>query len=252
MAARRPRMYRGTDFYVKWSLGNWAELIALRFCREVLSERLGVTAFRYGYSSGRVPRSLEEFEAIERERRELERFGKRPNLLVYDRGFAEEHWGELEEVVRRSDDEVYPLVSRALASIEVETSMWSVKSSTVKLSFTVKKEDVQPLQSWRSRFGIPVLVFQVFVDELHFAPLDAILEGGRLRKDRSTGKHTYLYPISDDSRLADIEGLEVEAKLELDEKGKIVVFPVISGGRFANLNESAISRLGELLRAKKR
>lgn len=36
--------------------------------------------------------------------------------------------------------------------------------------------------------------------------------------------------------------------MEFDEKGRLVVFPVISGGRFTNLNEGAIRRLGELLK----
>ena len=242
---------RGLDFYVKWSIGNWAELTALRFCREVLSERLGVTAFRYGYSSGRVPRSLEEFEAIEKEREELEKFGKRPNLLIYDLEFAEEHWGELEGIVGKPDDEISPLVCRALAAAEVEASLWSAKRAR-QLSFTVKEEDVQPLQSWRSTFGIPVIVFQVFIDELHFAAFDTIVKEGKLKKDGGTRKPTYFYPVTPDTRLADIEDVKVEAKLEFYENGKLVVFPVISGGDFVNINEDAVRKLSTLLKSGKR
>lgn len=181
---------------MKWSAGNWAELVALRFCREVLSKRLEVTAFRYGYSSGRIARNLKEFREIEREKEELEKFGKRPNLLLYDQRFAEEHRRELEELVRRPDEEVAQLVGSALAAAEVEMSLWSVKRAK-KLSFTVKEEDVSPLKSWRKRFGIPVLVFQVFIDELHFAPLDTILSKGESRKDgprRSSRTGTPLRP----------------------------------------------------------
>jgi len=247
---RRRGKPRGFDFYVKWSIGNWAELVALRFCREVLSEKLGVTAFRYGYSSGRIPRSLEEFEAIEREREELEKFGKRPNLLIYDRTFAEGRWGELEGIVKKPDDEIASLVHEALAAAEVETSLWSVKRAK-QLSFTVKEEDVQRLQNWRSRFGIPILVFQVFVDELHFAVLDAIVREGKLKRDRSTGKPTHFYPVTPDTRLADIEDVKVKAKLEFYENGKLVVFPVISGGKFVNINEGAIKRLSALLKRSK-
>jgi hypothetical protein len=246
---RRYRGFRGLDFFVKWSVGNWAELIALRFCREVLLERLRVTAFRYGYSSGRVPRSLEEFRAIEEERVELEKFGKRPNLLIYDLGFAKEHWGELEGLVRRPDDEVAPLVKEALAAVEVETSLWSAKHAAKRLSFTVKGEDVQPLLSWKEKFKIPVLVFQVFMDELHFALIDTVIREGKLRRYSKTGKATYTYPASPSTRLADIKKVRLEAKLEIDEKGALVVFPMLSGGRFTNLNESAIRQLGEILKA---
>jgi hypothetical protein len=249
MTAKRRGGPRGLDFYVKWSVGNWAELVALRFCREVLSERLGVTAFRYGYSSGRIVRNLKEFEEVERERRKLEKFGKRPNLLLYDRRFAEERRSELEELVRKPDDEVTQLVGSTLAAAEVEMSLWSVKRARKKLSFTVKQEDVAPLERWRNRFRIPIIVFQVFMDELHFAPLDTILREGKLREDRTTKKLTYWYPIMrEKSRLADIEDVEVEARLEFDEKGRLVVFPIISGGRFTNVNEDAIRRLGEMLK----
>lgn len=149
--------------------------------------------------------------------------------------------------MRRPDEKIAQLVGSALAAAEVEMSLRSVKRAK-RLSFTVKEEDVHPLQSWRKRFGIPILVFQVFIDELHFAPLDTILYKGESRKDRVTKKLTYWYPIAPESRLADIESVEVGARLEFDEKGRLVVFPVISGGRFTNLNEGAIRRLGELLK----
>jgi hypothetical protein len=87
------------------------------------------------------------------------------------------------------------------------------------------------------------------MDELHFAPLDTILREGKLREDRTTKKLTYWYPIMrEKSRLADIEDVEVEARLEFDEKGRLVVFPIIGGGRFTNVNEDAIRRLGEMLK----
>ena len=113
----------------------------------------------------------------------------------------------------------------------------------------MKQEDVDPLERWRNRFRIPIIVFQVFMDELHFAPLDTILREGKLREDRTTKKLTYWYPIMrEKSRLADIEDIEVEARLEFDEKGRLVVFPVIGGGRFTNVNEDAIRCLGEMLK----
>jgi len=116
----------------------------------------------------------------------------------------------------------------------------------------VKEEDVQPLQNWRSVFGIPILVFQVFIDELHFAPLDTIVGEGKLREDKRTGKLTYFYPVTSGTRLADIEDVRVEAKLEFYENGKLVVFPVVSGGRFVDINEDATRRLSALLKSGKR
>uniref|UniRef100_A0A7C4B9W7 Uncharacterized protein n=1 Tax=Thermofilum pendens TaxID=2269 RepID=A0A7C4B9W7_THEPE len=89
------------------------------------------------------------------------------------------------------------------------------------------------------------------MDELHFAVFDAIVREGKRKKNRSTGKLTYFYPVTPDTRLADIEDVEVEAKLEFHEDGKLVVFPVISGGKFVNINEDTIRRLSTLLKSSK-
>jgi len=88
---RRRFSPRRFDFYLKWSIGNWAENIVYDFCQKVLAQELDIYGYRYGYSAGRIPKNLVEFEEIQRERLELERYGKRPNFLLFDRQFAEKH-----------------------------------------------------------------------------------------------------------------------------------------------------------------
>jgi len=82
--------------------------------KEILSKELNVQAYRYGYSAGRIPESLKEFEEIQEERRRLESFGKRPNFLLFDADFARAKDQELSQLMRRPDEEVKDLVREAV------------------------------------------------------------------------------------------------------------------------------------------
>ncbi|RLG37264.1 MAG: hypothetical protein DRN91_05925 [Candidatus Alkanophagales archaeon] len=239
--------YRGLDFYLKWSLGNWAEEITYKFCREEVAPKLGVHIYRYGYSAGRIPKSLVEFKEIQRERSRLE-FGKRPNFLLFSQQFAQRHDEELSRLMRKPDSEVEDLVRGAVLAIEVEQSMWSVKRATTSLSFTVKEEDVQPLKAWVHRFEVPIVVFQVFVDELHASPLEEILNKGKLDYDPTIKKKVYFLEVSPQTRLADIKNVGFYAKVEFDEKGRLVPFVMLEGGTFTNMNTDAIRKLAEFFK----
>jgi len=234
---------RGLDFYLKWSIGNWAEEIVYKFCREILSKELNVQAYRYGYSAGRIPESLKEFEEIQEERRRLESFGKRPNFLLFDADFARAKDQELSQLMRRPDEEVKDLVREAVLGLEVEQSMWFAKRAKKPLSFTVKEEDVEPLRSWQKRFEVPIVIFQVFLDQVHACPLDEVVSGKRPRRDPTTKKPTYFHSISKSTHLADIEGLDLRAKVEVDDKGKLVPFIMLVGGDLVDVNLEGIMRL---------
>jgi len=238
---------RGVDFYLKWSIGNWAEEVVYKFCQDVLARELNVRVYRYGYSAGRIPESLTEFEEIQRERAQLERHGKRPNLLLFDVQVAEKHERELVQLMKQPNEKIEDLVKRAVLALEVEHSIWSAKRATragMPLSFTVKEEDVQPLRSWLERYGVPIVVFQVFLDELHACPLEEVVSKGTLRRDRITKKKTYFLPISPQTRLADIEGVYFDAKVEFDEKGKLIPFVMLKGGDFTNIDVENVHKLG--------
>lgn len=234
---------RGFDFYLKWSIGNWAENVVYGLCKEMLAREMGLQVYRYGYSAGAVPKNLAEFEKIQKEKKELEKFGKRPDLLLFDKRFAEEHHEDLLQLMKRPDEEVEDLVRKALLALEVEHSMWSVKQAIPRLSFTVKKEDVQPLNEWQQKYKVKIAVFQVFLDEVHFSFLDEITHKGKLRKDAKTKKFTYFFPISPQTRLADIVEVSLYAKVEFDEKGRLVPFIMLSGGKLINLNMDVVEKI---------
>lgn len=188
-------------------------------------------------------RILAEFKEILQERFELEKYGKRPNFLLFSRQFAEKHDSKLSQLMYRPDEEVEYLVNKAVLALEVEQSAWSVKRAeraNLRLSFTVKEEDLQPLNEWLRKFEVPIGIFQVFVDELHASPLEKIVNKGKLRRDPTTKKPTYFFTISPQTRLTDIANIYFDAKVEFDEKGKLVPFVMLKGGTFTNVNTEAI------------
>jgi len=231
-------------------MGNWAEEMTYEFGKDVLSPLFNLRVYRYGYSAGRIPENLSEFEEILEERERLE-YGKRPNFLVFEEEFADRSDPALSQLMRKSEDEVAPLVKEALAAIEVEQSMWSAKRARQAgkpLSFTVKEEDLPGLYEWRDRYGKEILVFQVFLDELHGTFLSEVTEKGRKRKDPTTRKDTYFLPVSEETRLADIKDMSIEAKAWFTEEGKLVPFVAFKGGSFDNINREALERLVKRIR----
>jgi hypothetical protein len=236
---KRRFLPRGLDYYIKWSLSNWAEETALKFCQEVLANEYYVRAYRYGYSAGRIPENIIEFEEILNEKAQLEGYGKRPNLLLFDEDDVKKHEQELAYLMRRPDDEIKELVKLAVIGLEVELSIWSMKRFTQtgkSLSFTVKVEDVQPLRSWMEKYEIPIVIFQVFLDELHACPLDKIIVEGEIRRDPKTRKLTHFFPASAQTRLTDVEGIYFDAKVEFTKDGMLVPFVTLKGGRFVNVS----------------
>jgi len=159
-------------------MGNWAEEMTYKFGKDVLNPLYNLRVYRYGYSAGRIPESLSEFEEILEERERLE-YGKRPNFLVFEGEFADKNDAALSQLMREPEDKVAHLVKEALAAIEVEQSMWSVKRARragKPLSFTVKKEDLPGLNEWRNKYGKEIIIFQVFLDELHGTILNEVVE----------------------------------------------------------------------------
>ncbi len=226
-------------------MGYWAEEITYKFGEEVLNPSFNLRVYRYGYSAGRIPESLDEFEEILKERERLE-YGKRPDFLIFKGEFADENHSVLSQLTRKPEDEIAPLVEEALAAIEVEQSAWSAKRARkagTTLSFTVKEEDLPRLREWAKEYDKKIIVFQVFLDELHGAFLDEVIRKGRKRQDSTTKKETYFLSVSEETRLADIENVSIEARAWFTEKGKLVPFVAFKGGYFRNVNKEALERL---------
>jgi hypothetical protein len=105
----------------------------------------------------------------------------------------------------------------------------------------VKEEDVSPLKEWLQKYRVPIVIFQVFLDELHTSPLEEIINKGTLCRDRTTKKPTYFLQISPQTRLADIKDIYFE-------KGKLIPFVMLKGGTFTNVNTETIRDLATTFR----
>jgi len=81
------------------------------------------------------------------------------------------------------------------------------------------------------------------LDELHACTLDEVISGKKPRVDSITKKLTYFHSISQQTRLADIEEVKFEAKVEFDENGKLIQFISLLGGEFTNINLGRVREL---------
>src|SRR5207245_739051 len=76
---------------------------------------------------------------------------KRPDLLMIPRDYLRRQAGNdawNPDLQHLDNERCGTFVGEAKAAIEVETSLWQVKKATVRLSFTVKQEDLEALRNW--------------------------------------------------------------------------------------------------------
>jgi len=119
-----PRYLRGSDFLMRYSQGRWAEETVMR----AFGASAGFRAVGYGPSSvaPSEPREMEEyFEKLDK----ANVVGKRPDLLLLRVADYSRVRSRLEEIGPQNvpflpDDELRFLLSRAVAAIEVENSLW--------------------------------------------------------------------------------------------------------------------------------
>jgi len=121
-----PRRLRGSDFLMRWAQGRWAEEIVIRALNR--TKEFGVIP--YGPSTV-APEEPEELELFFEKMDLINQEGKRPDLLLYDR--ATYDWarnevgrrlGNVEKVAETSSSLLADVISKAIAAIEVENSLW--------------------------------------------------------------------------------------------------------------------------------
>lgn len=233
---RRMGAPRGGDFLISWSRGAWAE--------EKVCDAINATGFLratpYGESRGdpMTYDQMKEFWAAYQDRQGT--YGKRPDLLVFSAdSLTDDEVASLPELIDMDDAAAGPVVSKAVAAIEVETSVWRVykyQAATGKeLSFTVKDEDLEPLNTWIAAHKTALYVAQVFHDSAWIVPFETILariaDGSvKAQKPYRTGKDTYSVPLSQGMEMGSLQEPTVEGKLLEEDSGRVTPYIDYKGG----------------------
>jgi hypothetical protein len=196
---------RGGDFLARYDQGFWAE----RLARYYLDRSSRCRAIPYGTSRSEPFTDMESFRHHMETEFLLQAWSaggkwKRPDLLLIPRDVLREEQGNdawTPDLQHLDNHHCGSYVGRAKGAIEVETSLWQVRRATVKLSFTVKEEDLEALRNWVSANNIPLYIVQVFFDCAYVLAFTTLEEVIRLpptnprrvtaKPDRFTKKDTY-------------------------------------------------------------
>jgi hypothetical protein len=194
-----PRRLRGSDFLMRWSQGRWSEEIVMRTLNR--TDQFGVVPYGPSTVAPEDPKELELFfdrmDVIDRE-------GKRPDLLLYDRSTyevvkqeLERRLGSIEEMAGTSSTTLKDLIVKAQAGLEIENSLWvtekmpgfgkpfshftrgknkgRLKPAGIIPTIIVKQEDVARLQQWENDYDVPIYVVHIFYDRGYFIKFDRVL-----------------------------------------------------------------------------
>ena len=203
--AQTPR-FRGDNFKGKWSLGSWAEQKII----SAINNSDSLRAVSYGKSGVSSARNLQERKDYWNLHKERESFGKRPDILVFERSVFENLSSKYSTFLNNLPDnlesDVQEIVESSLLAIESEASIWqgekmkhygrnwSEKTGNLKplrevKSWTaptviVKDEDLQPLVDWQNYYQKPIYIVHLFYDMalmLNFSKLREYIAEGTVK-----------------------------------------------------------------------
>jgi hypothetical protein len=157
---------RGGDFLARYDQGFWAE----RLAKACLDQSKVYRAIPYGTSRNEPFTDLQTFRKHMETEFLLQAWSaggrwKRPDLLMIPRRVLREEKGNdtwTPDLQHLDNKHCAGYVRHAAAAIEVETSLWQVRRATVRLSFTVKEEDLAALRNWVRANNVPLFIMQVF------------------------------------------------------------------------------------------
>ncbi len=278
-----PRRLRGSDFFMRWSQGEWSEQRLI----DVVNKTDNFFAIHYGPSSV-APSG--DIQALESYFDRLEKAGlknvKRPDLLIFkneEKAFVEEFLkqkGGLNELPFIPENELEEFISKAKLGIECENSLWKVvkmkdfnkpltkqkrlegklgkPKSAVLPTVILKEEDRGPLIKWQESNSLLIHIWHVFYDRAYGISLN---EAERLIKEKyilptkqtfqapggaTTTKILYKVYYHYAYPLAiSIEEPELRPGFIEDKNGHILPYVYFQGGA-VKLCEEALSILNQL------
>jgi AccI restriction endonuclease len=205
--AQTPR-FRGENFKGKWSLGSWAEQKIIN----AINASENFRAVSYGKSGVSTAKTKEEVCDYWNLHKERESFGKRPDVLVFEKSIFDELINDekkaelLKDLAGNLEADVEEIVNASLLGIESEASIWQgekmkhfgrnwaektgglkplneVKTWTAP-TVIVKDEDLQPLIDWQNYYQKPIYIVHLFYDMalmLNFSKLRQYIAEGTVK-----------------------------------------------------------------------
>ncbi|MDQ3802240.1 MAG: AccI family restriction endonuclease [Acidobacteriota bacterium] len=250
---------RGGDFLARYDQGYWAE----RLVRNYLDQSMTHRAVPYGTSRSEPFTDMHSFRQYIEAEFQLQAWSaggrwKRPDLLMIPREVLREEKGNdtwTPDLKHLDNEHCSRYVEKADAAIEVETSLWQVKKATVRLSYTVKVEDLEALRNWVRANKKPLFIVQVFYDcayALPFATLEEVISLSptdprhvSAKIDNVTKKETYKIPLNEGILLGSIAEPDVEGKVFKAPNGKVTVYGRLTGSAIEVSSRDALERLAK-------
>ena len=236
-----------SEFLANRAMGDWAETMLTRALVSALPEW---KVAQYG-NTDRIAAGHTEFKTrylagVE----ETRVFGKRPDLLLFEAGFAVD--GDLSEP---GHAETEAAVKRAVVAIEVRSSKFEAlkymalrqrqrdagnASGRETPSFTVKVEDLVIVYRWLERHRVPQSYCQVFFDSvfaINFLEIFGTIASGSgysiETPAKSQEKATIMIPITRGLQVGKATGLPTfAAEHRVTELGRHDAYVVPQGGGF--------------------
>jgi hypothetical protein len=247
---RRVPPPRGLDFLIRNEQGRWAEELVI----ETINNETDFKAVRYGVSKAVIVGSYDKWVEYWEKYQSVERYGKRPNVLI----FRKDTFREFEEELKRHSDsfgdtslipeEIWEnYVRKAACALEVEMSLWKAsrmpdkdmklplrKLNVIAPMIWVKEEDAIKLEGWMKRYNKLIYVIQVFYDLAYIASLQLIInKASRVKSAQSKEMKREVMKH---------EGLIVESQKYVDE-----ITGVATTKTVYRLHPAAAMLFGELI-----
>ncbi len=222
-----------SNFLTNREQGDWAERLILSAINKINKYFVAV---QYGRSD-RVVAGEEGFkEFYTSYQDELDRIGKRPDILVFDANDYQREWNF--RIGNLAEDTLAEIVPHAIAGVEIRSSSFFLAkydehfrektASTSKrefLSFTPKVEDMIVVYKWIQTYGVPHYYFQVFFDRVYGIAFEGILE---ILADPASRKKKYFLERNEKSQqkwtihIGIKEGVEIAYKVQMPEHKSIM------------------------------
>ena len=249
--APRPPTDARSEFLANRAMGDWAENLLAGALRE------SVTAWSVSHfgSTDAIAAGHPDFKAHYLcGLKEVREFGKRPDLLIFDKEKVEDVPENLSLLPFETID---PFANRALASIEVRSSKFeALKYMAVRRqqkadgtaaarqapSFTVKVEDLVIVYRWLERKPISQAYFQVFFDSVFainvldiFELIGAWKKGSAIKFEtpaKTQEKATIMIPITLGTQVGTLSTLpQFTAEHKVTELGRHDAYVKPIGGK---------------------